>query len=465
MNDSDYIIVKNPFNGQILDKIKKPGYDEVLQKFQKSKEYFENYFRFIPAYLRAEILYKVSEKIRLNSNYLAELIASEGGKPLKDAIIEINRAINTVKMSADFALNLNGEQISMDRAKGSENHLAFTIKQPIGPVLAISAFNHPVNLICHQVATAIAAGNTVLLKPAEKTPLCAREICNYFHQSGLEEDALVYLPLTGKETQEIITNSAIKYISFIGNSEIGWMIKRNTLQGVKVMLEHGGTAVSVVDKDYNENITYSSIIKGSFYHSGQVCVSTQILYVHEEIYDKFIKDLTLNIKKLKTGDALDPETDCGPLITSEVVKKMQNLVIDATKKGAKVLTGGNSLGNNCFEPTLLENINSSMKVFTDEVFGPILSVIKYSDIEEVINLVNSSKFAFQTSIFTQNIDLAFYYAKKIDQKACMINDSTAFRVDWMPFGGYKESGFGTGGIKYAINDMTEDKLIVLKNNY
>jgi acyl-CoA reductase-like NAD-dependent aldehyde dehydrogenase len=465
MNNHQLLEVRNPFSGELLDTIKKPTPLEVQDAFAKAEKAYQDYMKKMPAWERAEILFKVAELIASDSEELSFLIAKEGGKPLKDARVEVARAVNTVKMSGMEALRLNGEQITMDRAKGSENHISFTLKQPIGVVLAISAFNHPVNLICHQVSTAIASGNAVVLKPAEKTPLSAKKITDFFYQAGLNPDALQYLVLSGKETEEILTNPVIKYVSFIGNADIGWLIRRKVLPGVKVMLEHGGTAATIVANDANLNIAVPSIIRGAYYHSGQVCVSTQLVYVHEKIYDAFVNQIKESVNNLKTGDATLPDTDCGPLITKAVVEKMKFLIEDAKIKGAKVLIGGNPLPNQCFAPTLLENVNSEMLVFKDEVFGPLLSIIKYKEIDEVINVINKSKFAFQTSIYTENIDLAFYYAKNIEQKACIINDSTAFRVDWMPFGGYKESGFGTGGIKYAINDMMEDKLIVLKNNY
>lgn len=465
-HDFDSILeVKSPYSGELIGEIEVPSISSINQAFENSHYYFENYMKDLPAWRRAEILYKVADLIKQNSEDLAMTIAQEGGKPLKDARVEVNRAVNTVRMSGDIALNLNGEQISMDRSKGSENHIAFTIRKPIGPTLAISAFNHPVNLICHQVATAIAAGNSVIVKPAEKTPISAYKIVQYFYQAGLEQGALNYLPITGTETEKIITRQEIKYISFIGNEQVGWKIKRNANPGVKVMLEHGGTAATVVDKNANLERAIPSIVKGAYYHAGQVCVSTQIVYVHNDIYDKFKNDISIAISKLITGDPTSDETDVGPLIREEVLEKMDIFIKDARDKGTNVLLGGSRMKHQCYEPTLLENINTNMLVYQEEVFGPILSLIEYNDIDDVIKELNSSKYAFQTSIFTQDIDLAMYYARKIEQKACMINENTAFRVDWMPFGGYKASGFGTGGMKYAIEDMTLEELIIIKNQY
>ena len=459
------IIVVNPFNNEIIEEIEKPTIEEAKEFFRIAHNFWKQEFKYYPAHKRAEILYKVSEKIAQNVELLALSIASEGGKPLKDARIEVRRAINTVKMSADYCLNLDGEQITMDKSAGTENHIAFTIREPIGVVLAISAFNHPLNLICHQVATAIAAGNTVVLKPAEKTPLTAKIVLDYFYEAGLPREALHYLLLTGTETQQILDNEYIRYVSFIGNASVGWQIRKSVKPGVKVMLEHGGTAAAVLDKNVNLANAIASIVRGAFYHSGQVCVSTQILYVHQSIYDEVKQLLIEKVSKLVTGDARLEHTDCGPLITPAVVERIKFLVQDAVDKGARVLIGGNPLPNNCFEPTLLENINEEMLVFEEEIFGPILCLNSYENINDIIHQINNSKYAFQTAIYTKDIDLALYYARNVEQKAVIINDSTAFRVDWMPFGGYKLSGYGTGGVKYAIEDMTQSKLIVINNHF
>lgn len=459
------IIVLNPYTNEVIGKINKPSNEEINQAFIDAHNFWKKDFKFFPAYKRAEILYKVSNSISENIELLAMSIAREGGKPLRDARVEVRRAINTLKMSADYCLNLAGEQIPMDKSLGTENHIAFTIKEPIGVVLAISAFNHPLNLICHQVATAIAAGNTVILKPAEKTPLTAKIIVDYFYEAGLPMQALHYLPLTGSETQEILNNHFIRYVSFIGNADIGWKIRKLVQPGVKIMLEHGGTAAAVLDINANLDNAIPSIVRGAFYHSGQVCVSTQMLYLHKEIYEQAKHNLVEKVSQLITGDACSENTDCGPLITPAVVEKLNYMVQDAIEKGGCVVLGGKPLPNNCFEPTIIENLTNKMLLFQEEVFGPILCLKVYENVDEVIEEINTSKFAFQTAIYTQNIDLAMYYSRKVEQKAVIINDSTAFRVDWMPFGGYKYSGYGTGGVKYAIEDMMIEKLIVIKNHH
>lgn len=462
---NNQIVVRNPYNNEVIGQLYKPSTDEINKAITVAHNYWKNEFRFYPSYKKAEILYKVSNLIHENIENLALSIAREGGKPLKDARIEVRRAVNTVKMSADYCLNVAGEQIPMDKSPGTENHIAFTIKEPIGVVLAISAFNHPLNLICHQVATAIASGNTIILKPAEKTPLTAKIIVEYFYEAGLPKEALYFLPLNGIETQELLSNRFLRYVSFVGNADIGWKIRQLVQPGVKVMLEHGGTAAAVIDKLANLEFAIPSIVRGTFYHSGQVCVSTQLLYVHKEMYELLKFKLLEKVKQLITGDPCSEQTDCGPLITPSVVERMKYLVKDATEKSGNILVGGKSLPNNCFEPTLIENVTKQMLIFQEEVFGPILGLKFYNHIDEVIEEINASQFAFQTAIYTQDIDLAMYYSRKVEQKAIIINDSTAYRVDWMPFGGYKNSGYGTGGIKYAIDDMMIEKLIVIKNQY
>lgn len=462
---NELIVVRNPYSGEIIGKLIKPDFQKINKAFSDAHYYWKSEFKHIPAYQRAEILYKVANKITTNQELLAMSIAREGGKPLKDAKVEVKRAIQTIKMSADFCLNMSGEQIPMEKSAGTENHLAFTIKEPIGVVLAISAFNHPLNLICHQVASAIAAGNTLVLKPAEKTPLTAKLIVEYFYECGLSPKALHYLPITGIDTQNILNNEFIRYVSFIGNADVGWNIRKLVNPGVKVMLEHGGAAPAVLDRNSILDNAIPSIIRGAYYHSGQVCVSTQILYVHKEIYDAAKSKLMEQISKLIVGDACSEVTDCGPLITPNVVERMKLLVNDAKQKGGKIVIGGKPLPNNCFEPTLIENVTYEMMIVQEEIFGPILCLKEYDKIDEVIEEINNSKFAFQTAIYTQDIDLALYYSRNIEQKAVIINDSTAFRVDWMPFGGYKNSGYGTGGVKYSIEDMLENKLIVINNQY
>ncbi len=459
----NWVELKSPYDGKSIALVEKGNDATIEQALKNAHFHFEHTMKKMPAWRRAEILRKVADYIEQNVEDLAHTIALEGGKPKKDARVEVIRAVNTTRMSAEEAIRLDGEQITMDRAKGSENHTAFTIRQGVGPVLAISAFNHPVNLICHQVATAFAAGNTVIVKPASQTPLSAIKIVDFFAKAGLPEGVISLLMIPGRETEKVVTDSRIKFITFIGSAEVGWNLLKIIKPGVRLELEHGGTAVCIVDKNARIDRALPSIVKGSFYHAGQVCVSTQNLYLHNNIYDDFMASFTQKVGLLKTGDATDDNTDVGPIISKYELERVDSWVMEAINEGAKLRKGGHRISESCYAPTVLENVTHKMKVYNKEVFGPVVNIIRYNDLDEVIRTVNMTEYSFQTSIFTQDIDTAMYYAKNVETKACIINDNTAFRVDWMPFGGAKESGLHVGGVKYSIRDMTEEKLVIMKN--
>ncbi len=465
ISTNNWVELKSPYDGKTIALVEKGNDTTIEQALKNAHFHFEHTMKKMPAWKRAEILRIVADQIEQNVEELAHTIALEGGKPKKDARVEVIRAINTTRMSAEEAIRLDGEQLTMDRAKGSENHTAFTIRQGVGPVLAISAFNHPVNLICHQVATAFAAGNTVIVKPASQTPISAIKILDFFIKAGLPEGVISLLMIPGKETEKVVTDSRIKFITFIGSAEVGWNLQKIIQPGVRLELEHGGTAVCIVDKKARIDRAILSIVKGSFYHAGQVCVSTQNLYLHNTIYDDFMAIFTEKVGLLKTGDATDENTDVGPIISKYELDRVDSWVMEAIQQGAKLRKGGHRISESCYTPTILENVSPEMKVYNKEVFGPVVNIIRYDDLEDVVKTVNMTEYSFQTSIFTQDIDTAMYYAKNVETKACIINDNTAFRVDWMPFGGAKESGLHVGGVKYSIRDMTEEKLVVMKNYY
>jgi len=459
-SSSERLIVRSPYSNDIIASLVKPDLEEIELAFNNAKDSLANK---TPAHERARILYFVSNKIKENLEELSQMIALEGGKPLKDARIEVARAVNTVKFSGDEALQLNGEQITMDRGKNTENHIAFTIKEPVGVVLAISAFNHPVNLICHQAATAIAAGNPVIIKPSEKTPISAYKIAEYFLEAGLDPKAISVLPLNGEETSRIIGDERLSFVSFIGSSSVGWNIPKLVAKGVGYALEHGGTATAIVDKSCNIDLSSTSVVKGAFYHAGQVCVSTQNVFIHEDIYDEFVNSLINKTSAIITGDPNDEKTDVGPIISSQKLEQIMSEIGQALENGAKLRLGGEKLNNNCISPTILENTNYDMKVMNSEIFGPVVNINKFREIKQVIEMANKTPFSFQNAIYTSDINNAFLFAREIKAKAVIVNDSTAFRVDWMPFGGDSESGFGVGGVKYSINDLVKDKLIVIKH--
>jgi len=458
----DFREIKSPYDGAVVAKIEKADSAAMEQAIVNATSVFHSTMRSMPAHQRAAILYRVAELIAENHEELSLIIAKEGGKPLKDAQVEVTRAVNTTKMSGDEALCLNGEQLTMDRAKGTENHLAITIRQPIGPVFAISAFNHPVNLICHQVCPAIAAGNTVVVKPASQTAVSCLKIAKYFEEAGLPDGALNVTYVSGGEAEQIVTDSRIRFITFIGGGDVGWELRKKIAPGVGLALEHGGTGTAIVHSDADLDITVPNIVRAGYYHAGQVCVSTQIVNVHSSIIEEFTRRLVAGAEKLVTGDPTDIATDVGPLITKGDVERVDSWVKEAVAAGATLVYGGERIGEQCYQPTILSGTTAEMKVVNSEVFGPVVSVQPYTDIDQTIAEMNRSRFSFQSAIYTKDIDLALSRAKQIEAKACMINESTAFRVDWMPFGGSKASGLGIGGMRYAVHEMTEEKLLVTK---
>ncbi len=455
--------IQSPYSGEILAEVEQGDADVLEQALKNAEHSFHAVMKKMPAYKRAEILYAVSRMIKENQKDLALTIAQEGGKPLKDAYIEVARAINTVKMCGDTALELNGEQMTMDRASGTENHLAFTIREPIGPVLAISAFNHPVNLVCHQIASAFAAGNSVIMKPSSQTPISCLKIAEFFYSAGLDASALSVVTASGKDIDVIIGDERIKFVNFIGGEDVGWELQKKIAPGTKLALEHGGTGTAIVHKTADLKIAVPSIIRAGFYHAGQVCVSTQIVYIHESIYEKAVSLLSAGVENLITGDPTLPETDVGPLIHQKEVERIDSLVKEAVTQGARLVCGGKVLSNNCYAPTILTDTKKTMKVISCEIFGPIVCVEKYRQMSEVIQEMNKSPYSFQSAMYSQDIDAALTAAREIQCTAFMINESTAFRVDWMPFGGSKRSGLGLSGTRTAVLDMTEQKLIVIKH--
>lgn len=460
-----FLEIKSPYSGEVIAKLEIADNNAIENALSNSVEYYNTIMKNMPAHKRAEILIRVANQIKSNHEDLSMTIALEGGKPLTDARAEVTRAINTIETCAMVALNIHGDEIRMDRTEKGENHIAFTMKQSIGPVLAISAFNHPVNLIAHQVGTAFAAGNTVMIKPASTTPISAYKIVQFFEDAGLDKGVISFLSISGSQTDKIISDKRIKFISFIGSSKVGWGIRRKAHNGVRLAFEHGGTAVCTVDKSADLDKAIPKIVKHAYYHAGQVCVSTQNVFVHSDIYDNFLERLIDGVKKLKTGDPTDSKTDVGPLITKDEVNRVEEWVKVSVSDGAKIEIGFENIGNQCLTPAVITNVNQNMKIYKDEVFGPIVNILKFNNLQEPIDAINNNDYCFQDSIFAQDIDIAMHYAKSISTKAVMINEGTAFRVDWMPFGGTKDSGLGFGGVRYSIEEMMEEKMIMINNKY
>lgn len=415
-------------------------------------------------YERSKILKDVATEIRSQENFIAKIIATEGGKPLKDAKVEVQRAAATLELCAEETLRLEGEVIPMERTPAGKDHISFTVRDPIGPVLAISAFNHPLNLIAHQVGCAIASGCSVVLKPAPSTPMSAHILEEAFIKSGLPHKGIRVLLAEISLIQKMVASPVFDFVSFIGSAKVGWELRKLLAPGTRLALEHGGQAPAIVREDADIEEAVKALVKGSFYHAGQVCISTQGIFVHESIFDKFLDLFTAAAEKLITGPATDETTDVGPLIRPQEVVRLQDWIKEATSMGAKIVAGNKVSGasKQFLSPTILSHVPGHASILKDEAFGPVVCVNPYSDEEELLNSINSKDYIFEAALFTKDITKALRIAKDISTMTFVINNHTAFRVDQMPFGGHKRSGLGMGGVRYAMEELTRMKQIIIK---
>lgn len=454
--------VLNPYTSEIISEITIQSENEAFEILEKALHLHQDQPSGLPKENRLKILEVFLSKLHDQKEQIIQLSLSEGGKPLLDSNVEMERAIDGVKLGINTIRNIKGEVIPMDLNPASTNKLAYTVKSPIGVVLSISAFNHPINLAIHQIIPAIVAGCPVIYKPALSTPLVSKKIIELLYESGLPKEWCSYLLCSNATTAKIAQSEKLRSISFIGSSTVGWDIKKTLAPGVKITLEHGGNAPVIVDQDANQTLAVTQISKAGFYHSGQVCVSAQRVYVHESIIESFTAQLNSQAQLQKIGNPDQESTLIGPIITKESLERIDTWVQTAITEGATLICGGNKLQNNCYEPTILLNPNKDSLVTKEEIFGPVICIYSYKTPEEAINRANQSPYIFQSAAYTTNINKAFQYSKKLNGAAVMINTHPAFRVDWMPFGGQGLSGEGLGGIEYSVDELLKKKLVVIQ---
>jgi acyl-CoA reductase-like NAD-dependent aldehyde dehydrogenase len=456
--------INNPFDQSLLSEMQLSSSAEVEQIVDTAHRLFHDREQRLPAYRRVEILERVIELMSSQIEELTILAASEGGKPYMDSKAEVLRAINGVKLAIEHIPQIKGEQIPMGHTKSSANRLAFTQQEPIGVVLSISAFNHPLNLIIHQTIPAIAVGCPVIIKPAVATPLSCFRFVEILREAGLPDAWCQPLICSNQDAEKMVSDERVSFFSFIGSARIGWMLRSKLAPGTRCALEHGGVAPVIVDKSADVDPMIDSLAKGGFYHAGQVCVSVQRVYAHESICSEVAKKLADKAANLVVGDQLDPATEVGPLISEKEADRVEEWVDEAKAKGGEVLCGGIRISASCYSPTVVLNPPKDAKLSQLEVFGPVVCVYSYADKEDAINQANALPYGFQASVFTNELDDALDTSNKLNATAVMINDHTAFRVDWMPFGGRDASGIGMGGIQYSMHEMTREKMMVIKSN-
>ncbi|NQY27412.1 MAG: aldehyde dehydrogenase family protein [Piscirickettsiaceae bacterium] len=458
------IEVTSPFDGQVLATVETADLDDINQALQTASALFADRDNWLSIPQRLSILEAAITLMKAQADELAIASSHEGGKPLLDSKIEMVRCIDSIRLCADALRNDVCKPVAMGVNPASQHRFTIMNKEPIGVVVAVSAFNHPLNLIAHQIGPAIAAGCPVIVKPAGDTPLSCFRLVDIFHQAGLPEawcQALV--PQDIPTAEALVTDPRVAFFSFIGSAKVGWYLRSKLAPGTRCALEHGGAAPVIVAEDADLDLVIPALAKGGFYHAGQVCVSVQRIYVHDSIARTLADKLATAAKLMVVGDPLSDKTEVGPLIRPAEVERVNSWVQQAVELGGDLMCGGHSLPNNCYEPTVLFNPSSDSNLSKLEVFGPVVCVYPFSDIDHAIESANSLDVAFQASVYSENIDTAMYVSDRLAASAVMVNEHTAFRVDWMPFAGLRHSGLGTGGIPYTMEDMQVEKMIVISS--
>ena len=457
--------VRSPFDDELIGEVPLTDADGIEHALQTAHGVYQDKSAWLPLHERVTILDKLARLMTERREQLALQAAREGGKPLKDSLVETDRAIDGVKICIEVIRHDHGTVIPMGTTAASAGHRAFTQREPIGVVAAVSAFNHPLNLIVHQVATAVAAGCPVLVKPAEATPLSAWSVDQMLHEAGLPQAWCQFvLPPDNDLIQAMVTDERVAFLTFIGSEKVGWMLRSKLAPGTRCALEHGGAAPLFVAADADLEAAVAAITKGGYYHAGQVCVSVQRVFAEQSVALELAERIAAAAKQLKVGDPAADDTDVGPLIRPGEVERVHEWVEQAISKGGKLLCGGNALPHNCYAPTLLYDPPADVKVSNAEIFGPVVCVYPYTDLAQAIEQANSVPYAFQAAVYTNSLQIAEQVFAGVDAAAVMVNQHTAFRVDGMPFAGLKRSGYGIGGMPYTIADMQIEKMLVWNTN-
>jgi len=462
VNAGPLMEVKNKYDGKVIAALptaRKEDVDAAVDAAERA----EDVMAAMPAYKRADILLKTAALLRERTDDLAKTIAAEAGKALKFARAEVDRAQSTFTIAAEEAKRLHGETIPLDAVPAGEGYFGFWTRRPVGVIAAISPFNFPLNLVAHKVAPALAAGNTLVLKPASTTPLTAVKLCQILQDAGLPAGAINLVVGSGGTVGEwLITDPRVDKITFTGSPEIGRHIL--SVAGIKkVTLELGNTSPVVVAPDADLDFVAKRCAVGAFYNSGQVCISVQRIYSQKQVYEPFSEKFVKATEAMVVGDPLDERVDVGPMIDSHEVDRIEGWVKEAQASGARVLTGGKRDGT-VYYPTVLADVDDEMKVISEEVFAPVASIISSDDFESALRQANDTKFGLQVGVFTKDIDRVFKAVRRLNFGGIIINDTPSFRADHMPYGGNRQSGLGREGVKFAMEDMTNIQMVAIRLN-
>jgi acyl-CoA reductase-like NAD-dependent aldehyde dehydrogenase len=450
--------IRNPYNEEIVGVVHQAGEAEIEEAIHAAQAGFHN-LRRLPLYRRAEALQRITDGIKERREEFSRMISLEAGKPITDSRTEVDRAILNFQTATEEAKRLGGEVIPMDLAAGSESRFGIVRRFPIGPILGISPFNFPLNLVGHKIAPAIASGNPIVLKPAPKTPITALLLGEVIARSGLPACAVSILPCTNDLAEGMVADGRFKFLSFTGSAEVGWHLKSKAGKK-KVLLELGGNAGVIIHQDADLELAARRCTVGGFSYAGQSCISVQRIYVQDGVVKPFLNRFLALVQGLKTGDPMEDTTNVGPMIDPAAAERIEQWVAEAVKQGARVLAGGKRKGR-FIEPTVLADVTPSMKVCSQEVFAPLVTVIPYRCFEEAVSALNDSFYGLQAGVFTNDLKKVFYAYEELEVGGLMINEVPTYRIDPMPYGGVKDSGLGREGVRYAIQEMTELKLLGL----
>lgn len=452
--------VRNPFDGTLVATVALASQEDMERAIEETRRGFEE-TRTLGSYERAEILAGIAAQLSAHKDEVAHLITLEAGKPILFSRLEVDRAIMTFQVASEEAKRIPGEVIPLDLNAASRDRIGLVRRFPLGVILAISPFNFPLNLVAHKVAPAMAAGNAFILKPSSSTPLTALRLAEAIEAAGYPKRGFAVLATRGSDAEMMVKDDRLKMITFTGSADIGWYLKTNAGKK-RVLLELGGNAGVIVDETADLDLAVKKTAMAAFAYAGQVCIKTQRIYIHQNLFERFVEQFVRRTKELHCGDPMDDRTIVGPVIDDQSAERIISWIEEAVAMGAKVLTGGHRTGR-VIEPTVLTNVDRRAKAFSQEIFGPVVTLHPFATIDEAVAGVNDSRYGLQAGVFTNNLQHAFYAYRNLEAGGVIVNESSSYRIDPMPYGGTKDSGLGREGIRYAIEEMTEPKLLVVEN--
>jgi acyl-CoA reductase-like NAD-dependent aldehyde dehydrogenase len=458
IEDGDIVEVKAPYDGNVVGRVFQGTRAHAEAAIAAAVKAFGTTRR-LPAFERQRVLRRVAEGIAKRKEEFSRILCQEAGKPIKAARTEVDRAVFSFTVAAEESTRIYGEYLPLDWQEYTAGRWGIVKRFPLGPIAGITPFNFPLNLVVHKVAPAIAAGCPMVLKPAPQTPLSSLLMAEVVQQAGWPDGALNVLPLSNHDAGLLVTDDRIKMISFTGSAAVGWQIKKNSGKK-KVILELGGNAGVIIHSDADIEYAAERCVAGGFGYAGQTCISVQRVLVQQSVYGKFMDLFLAGVKMLQIGDPLDETTDVGPLIRESDAIRAADWILEAVRGGARLLCGGARKGS-VLEPTVLTGTRPDMKVNCQEIFAPVVTVEPYNEFDEALRQINSSAYGLQAGIFTRDAKLMFQAFEELEVGGLLAGDVPTFRIDHMPYGGIKDSGIGREGLRYAIEEMTEPKLMVM----